>query len=407
VLFCAEWLEDCRQIFLSAFLTIPLFLGGEFAGKNMATSYFHKKHEKNVMRKIVYLIFVISILSCGPEVEIFKGDIVVLEEPAISDQLSGGELQFAESLQKVGRGSLCVYDSLIFLSADSLSGYCFFVYNTKTGELVDSIARKGIGANEFISASYSEQYHADSSGICLWFYDYEKSECSLVDLSNNFSQKQIGLSALENEREYPFGRIFVLNDSLLLAFSQGEDLYHNRNLSPPLYHIFNYRTNEELTKYEFYNGFSYSKKLAPQMCLYSQDRLKPDRRKLAMGMRYLRQINIMDVETGKIRGYQVKGSPDFNILTKRSAKYHSYYLWLCVDDDFIYGALNSKDEKNTAVDVFDWDGNFRKKLILDKKMSNINSIALDPVNKYLYVLTIENEKEKIFRYDVNYLYSKA
>jgi hypothetical protein len=143
------------------------------------------------------------------------------------------------------------------------------------------------------------------------------------------------------------------------------------------------------------------------MCLYSHDRIKPDKTKLAMGMRYLRQINIMDVGTGEVTGYRVKGAPDFNILTERYRKFVSYYLWICVDDDFIYGALNSKDKHNTAVDVFDWNGNFRTKLILDKKMANINSIALDPVNKYLYVLTTgKDTMEKVFRYDVNYLYSQ-
>ncbi|MDR2287277.1 MAG: hypothetical protein LBE04_07370 [Prevotellaceae bacterium] len=49
------------------------------------------------------------------------------------------------------------------------------------------------------------------------------------------------------------------------------------------------------------------------MCLYSMDKMKPDKTKIAMGLRYLRQINIMDIETGKVTGYRVKDTPDFNI----------------------------------------------------------------------------------------------
>jgi hypothetical protein len=57
----------------------------------------------------------------------------------------------------------------------------------------------------------------------------------------------------------------------------------------------------------------YNKRLMPPMCLYSMDKMKPDKTKIAMGLRYLRQINIMDIETGKVTGYRVKDTPDFNI----------------------------------------------------------------------------------------------
>jgi hypothetical protein len=353
------------------------------------------------MTRIIILITIFSILSCGGEVQIFNGELVIVEQPVSADKLFGTEQQLNGTLYTVG---VCVYDSLIFFSTDKLSDSLFSMFNTKTGEQEYLGIRKGINPEEFIAASYSEQYHVDSS-ICLWFYDSEKKECSLVDLSTSVQRQIIKLPEFEIGREFPFGRIFVLNDSLLLAFSQGEDLYHNLNLSPPLYCVFNYRTNAEPVQYQIYNEFSYSKKLMPQMCLYSHDRIKPDKTKLAMGMRYLRQINIMDIGTGNIKGYRVKDTPDFNILTKRYHKFVSYYLWICVDDDFIYGAIDSKDKNTTTVDVFDWNGNFLKKLILDKKMANINSIALDPVNKYLYVLTTGNDKiEKVFRYDVNYLY---
>jgi hypothetical protein len=59
-----------------------------------------------------------------------------------------------------------------------------------------------------------------------------------------------------------------------------------------------------------------------------------------------------------------------------------------------------KRGRNT-VNVFDWDGNFIRKIFLDKIILNI---ALDPVNKYLYVDTTGEDEEEIYRYDVSYLY---
>jgi hypothetical protein len=337
--------------------------------------------------------------SCKEKERIFNGNIVIIEEPAASDNLYGSELK----LDGIYTGGISVYDSLINFPSSKYPDYYIYVFNTETGKYINSAIRKGVGPNELISINYSEQYCIDSN-ICLWCYDVNKGECVLADLLNNSFKKRIKLSALKNEREYPFGWIFVLNDSLLLASNQGEDLYDEGNLNPPIYRIYNYHTGEVLRIYEPYNGFRYNTKIMPAFSLYSQDRIKPDKTRLAEGMNCLRQINIMELETGKVTGYRIKGSPDFDVLREGSSyNYVAYYTHICVDNDLIYGILNSNNEK-TAVDVFDWEGNFKKKLLLDKKMANVTTISLDPVNKYLYILTLGEEEEEVYRYDVGYLY---
>jgi hypothetical protein len=114
----------------------------------------------------------------------------------------------------------------------------------------------------------------------------------LIDFVNNSIEKRFNISRLQNEREFPFGRVFILNDSLLLAFNQGEDTHNDGVLNSPLYRMFNYRTNEELAKYEIYNSFGYNKKLMP---------------------------------------------PIYD--------YVSFYLWTCVDDEYIFAVLNNNDVK--------------------------------------------------------------
>ena len=153
------------------------------------------------------------------------------------------------------------------------------------------------------------------------------------------------------------------------------------------------------------------------MSLYSWDRIKPDRTKLAMSMVYLGQINIMDIATGKITGYYIKDTHNFDVLRKHSNfDMRFFYGQTLVDDDFIYGVLNDSEDAlingeyrfingsdKTTLYVFDWNGNFKKVLILDKAME---SIALDPVNKQIYLLTNGAEDEEVYRYDVSYLYDK-
>jgi hypothetical protein len=69
-------------------------------------------------------------------------------------------------------------------------------------------------------------------------------------------------------------------------------------------------------------------------------------------------------------------------------EYVAYYLWTFVDDDYIFALLNNNDETSTVIDVFDWNGNFKKELVLDKGIIDFTSIDIDPVNKYLYIITL-------------------
>ncbi|MDR2286607.1 MAG: TolB-like 6-bladed beta-propeller domain-containing protein, partial [Prevotellaceae bacterium] len=354
------------------------------------------------MKKVIFIFFVLLVFSCKEKEKIFNGDIVIISSPAEGIPLSGDELK----LDGIYTEALGVYDSLIYFSSGLFGDYMTYVFNTKTGKHISSVARHGQGPDEFVALTSADQHYVDSSSICEWsYYDYNKKECLLIDMANNSIKKRFSISKLKNERAFPFGRVFILSDSLLLAFNQGDDIYDEGILAPPSYQIFNYLTNEEVAKYEIYNSFRYNKRLEPVLCLYSQDRMKPDRTKVAMGLHYLRQINIMDIETGKVTGYRVENTPDFDILTENSAfEYVSYYLWTCVDDDYIFALLSNNDKTSTVIDVFDWNGNFRKELVLDKGIINSSSIGIDPVNKYLYIITEGEEEEVVYRYDVSYLY---
>jgi hypothetical protein len=216
-------------------------------------------------------------------------------------------------------------------------------------------------------------------------------------------KNSIDFSGLSDD-EKTLSRFFILDDSLLLAWNQEEELFYNDNIvSPALWTLFNYKTNEKLKQYNIFHNFRHHN---ISFCLNSHDIIKPDKTKLVMTMWYLRQINIMDITNGAIKGFRVKGSPDFTDVTNSHYKdLREYYIRACADDNFIYAAIQSPE--NTIVDVFDWNGNYLREFVLDKKMINNDSnIALDPVNRYLYINTVSNEdeEEKIYRYDVSHLY---
>jgi hypothetical protein len=351
------------------------------------------------MKKIIAVIFFIMIFSCKEKNEIFNGNIVFVKMP-VEDILQGSRINDPDGIYT---GSMMVYDSLMFFLSYKYPAYYGLTFNIKTGKTISHILRKGKGPTDFITPVLMEQFEIDSS-ICSWVCDWSKLKCILVNISDDSQIKDINVSKLPNEREQITG-FFILNDSLLLSYNQGEDLYlDGYTLLPPLYRILNYRTNKEIAVYEVYNKFEYdNKKIDAQSCLFSIDRIKPDKTKLAMPMENFRQINIMDIKTGEITGYKLENTPDFNILRRDSySEIKPCYTETEVDDELIYAAIYN--EKGVSIDVFDWNGNFIRILALDLDNKKIFNIALDPVNKFIYALLIGENDEEIYRYDVSYLY---
>jgi hypothetical protein len=353
------------------------------------------------MKKFIVLIFVIMIFSCEEKEkrnEIFKGETVYVKIPG-EDILSGSKIE----LDGIYTDAMIAYDSLLFFSSRKYTDYEGLTFNVKTGKTISQSLMRGTGPGGFVSPVLLEQLESDSS-ICLWVYDWGKHTCILINLIDGSQIKKIDVSKLPNERDMITG-IFVLNDSLLLAYNQGEDLYFDGNtLLPPFYRILNYRKNSEIAVYNVYNQFKYrSNTIAPQSCLFSLDRIKPDKTKLAMPMERFRQINIMDIRTGKVMGYKIENTPEFDILRKGSqTEIKPYYTETEVDDELIYAAIYH--EKGISIDVFDWEGNFKRVLILDLGNKEISGIALDRINKFIYALLVGEEGEIVYRYDVSYLY---
>jgi hypothetical protein len=338
--------------------------------------------------------------SCqGKNETIFKGEVFIVENKSNTDVLYGQQIKFNE----IYTGHISVYDSLIVFSSKKYGDHYSSVFNLKTGERINLLIKLGQGDNEYNGIHCESEFQADTA-ISLWYYDgFHKKHGILVDLKNNLIQNCIDFSGLPDD-EKMLTRFFILNDSLLLAWHQEEELFEYDNMvSPALWSLFNYKTNEKLMQYDVFNNFRYHNM---SFCLGSHDIIKPDHTKLVMTMSYLRQINIVDITTGVIKGFRVKGSPDFAYVTNSSYKdLTEYYIRSCADDNFIYAMLQKME--NTVVDVFDWNGNYLKTLTLDKKMIDKDSnIALDPINKYLYILVVGEKEEETYRYDVSYLYKQ-
>jgi hypothetical protein len=297
---------------------------------------------------------------------------------------------------------MAAYDSVIVFSTDQYrnSLNCIaLAFNLKTGKQINALVKTGHGPGEYASATTTLELLTDNNKLKMLFYDYSaKKACMLVDINSNTVVDCIDISWLKPERKEPCSRFFILNDSLFLAFNMEELSYTSEyRVLPHIWSLYNYRTGEKLRQYDVFNESEF---LEEFFGFNSEDQLKPDHTKFVMPMEFFRQINIVDIQTGEIKGYMFKDSPDYSIVAKKRAdEFKTYYFRACVDNDFIYAAI--KEKNNTVIDVFDWNGNYLRRLNLDKEMNWF--MTLDPVNKYLYIQVI-GEEEEIYRYDVSYLY---
>jgi hypothetical protein len=356
------------------------------------------------MRYRFYLsVLALLVLSCSEEGEmkkIFNGEVVIIDNKPDIDTLYGERVK----LDGIYAGFMAAYDSIIVFSShqyETALGCLSLVFNLKTGDQISSLIKVGEGPGEYTMGTTTHQFHIDNDAMKIWYYDYFiKKICILVNINDNTVSDSIDFSWLKPDRKEPSSRFFILNDSLFLAFNMEEPASNqdNENVAlPQVWSLYNYKTKEKIRQYDVFNDFIY---FDSYFGLASEDQLKPDNTKLVIPMMYLPQINIVDIQTGEIKGYVFKGNlPDYASI-KHHYEEQRYFFRTCVDNDFIYAA--KYEENNVFIDVFDWNGNYLKQLVLDKHM--VEFITLDPVHKYLYIPVIGEDEEEIYRYDVSYLY---
>jgi hypothetical protein len=356
---------------------------------------------------LMSFLFVLICLSCEHKDKIFNGKIVEIpnSDPVLYDTIYGKEIK----LDGVYTGAIFAYDSLLTFISYKYPDYCGNTFSINTGKEIKKVIKKGQGPNEFIRAVTLGQSAYSDGNPCMWIYDWGKLKYSLVNLVTDSIIKTVDIAKFKNDgRQDHITAVYILDDSLLLAYNQAEQVNMNKTeLIPPLYRILNYTNNTESARYAIYNGFEFAEtfKGRPQSCLFSLDRIKPDNTKLAMPMANFRQLNIMDIKTGKVTAYKFKDTPDLDILRKNSSfEGKKGRINAFVDDDLIYVVTWSREKNIVEIDVFDWDGNFKKHLIMDKKAEIVTGIALDAVHKYLYALVVGEDDEEVYCYDVNYLY---
>jgi len=346
------------------------------------------------MKNFFYIIAIsIFVSSCSDTEKIFKGELITVKKPT-TDKLAGEKLV----LNGLYAGYPIVFDSIISF-VYPYGDYFVSNFDLNTGKHLGNYFNKGQGPSDFLDFSI---LHFECNHN-LWIHEYNKRQFNLVDMSSGMVKKRIDFSDFKKKGNFPFARVFFLNDSILIAVNMPETKNLNYDIMVPKFRLINYLTKKEIGYDELYDEDVYNKLRGEGQDtehLAENYRIKPNKSKVVAVMHCLFQINILDLKTGKWKGFRIADTPGFNIVSNPIPL--PTYSDVSVDDSFIYAMLNNDFEPDVKpiIHVFDWNGNFVRILEFDQKGTVFD---LDNVHKKLYFKDEELE-ENVWVYDVSYLY---
>lgn len=358
-----------------------------------------------VINFLLCIFYVIIFLpGCRENTSYFNGKIITANDIQVTDTLVGEKIV----LDSINSGIISLCDSFVFFYSHNMPDFQYYCFNIKTGKYISNFFPIGRGAGEFLNVTPIVQKYNENDEIKALFTAINEEKAGVFNITQSIKQKKTICDTIFNLRwsdKYTrsFISIFRYDDSTVLVHKLPEKitLDDNRYLLPQ-YLMINYHTGNIERIYDLYNEpgvYNPEAKDLNEDFYLSYNLIHPDRTKIVMLMTMLPQINILDVETGTLKGITISGSPGFEDL-KECDDFRQYYSFSDVDDKYIYGLYIDKsytDFKATVntcmINVFDWEGNFVYKLYVG---NGLDQIQIDSKNRIMYGVSLATEE--VFQY---------
>jgi hypothetical protein len=364
-------------------------------------------------KELIIFIFLAAISSCNRQkndADIFNGKLSIIEEIDTITKLTSSQI-FLNDIYTFGPN---VYDSLLLFVSYKYQHHFVSVFSLNSGDLLGEFVQKGQGHNEYISINWRGQFIVENNEIKIWFNAVPNYRIFLLNLTASIREQRTVI-----DREIKFGMphspngdffqyVFCTKDRII-AKTQTAWFDQTMQYTPAEYYSFDIVDLKQSNRFKLFNKpIMTARNIASDECFISSDKINPSRTKIAMGMNWTKQINILDIATGQLNGFRVKSSTTFDDFNSSKPLFWCYE-GVYVDDQYIYGMYMGSplaetgsehfDAQSDEVHVFTWDGKMIAKLSLDHPA---NVMDLDVVNKYLYI--VDKVEENIYRYDLQFLY---
>lgn len=275
---------------------------------------------KQIYLVILIFLFCILFIRCNNGESYLNGNVYVVDDINITDTLIGKKLH----LDGAYFGMMKTCGSEMFFFHPRFPDYSYSCFNIKTGKHTADYLKKGAGPNEFTSVTPIIQTYEEDGDIKSLFTAINEEKAGIFNLTKSIEKKETVLDTVFNlkwrdKSLRPFIFAFIKDDTTIFAKQSAAQItLKEYNYSLPMYLKINHKNNEIEKKYNIFTNSITNKdaKDLNETFFHSYDLMKPDKSKIVMGMSMLAQINIFDVETGKIEGFRISGTPDFDYFKK-------------------------------------------------------------------------------------------
>lgn len=346
--------------------------------------------------KVACIIIALSILGCGTENNITKSNDSIVY---ISEFPSTYTLNDAEELpiDILDPADIFVSDSyLIFFQRHEAK--MFQVYDKSTNKFVGATLSEGRGPNEVEMMNLITQWDvADGSAkIRVQSYPHfiawldvnasiEQGKTVLLDKVDFTTSPDKSLLMMESN-----SLNYIDNGKLWILKSPERSGTQNISYSPfyVVYDIENNTVSDTLYKYDI------PSKLKLSSLLFSSfSSMSPDKKRAGAAHSHMNLIIIYDLVNFSKKS--ICFAPDALDYEKAEKNLQPYYRDTHATDKYFWALTRFDENKPSAVDVLNWNGDPICKLNLDV---NARLMFVDDVQKKLYVVT---DTDKILRYDVS------
>jgi hypothetical protein len=370
--------------------------------------------QNNVKRLLYLFLTAFNIISCDVKVndsDIFNGEIKTIDDTVkLTAELQPHEV----ILDGITYGFPAIYDSLMFFYVNKTTNMHYTVFNIKTGKHIGDFCPRGQGPDEMRVISPIHQFYKEEDELKTLLIAPYNSKLVIWNISKTLENNRTVWDFIPYDwRKYyaetPHNYVSRLNDEEFIGKVQtlcmNPDEYCTIS-TVPFYEKRNIYSGILTKKYTVFNQ-SLKQRNSDQL-FDSHDCLKPDGSKIIQFMSYMQQINVIDIETGKVTGYRFKKSSDFSYLANFSEPFENlptYFIRATSNDKYVYAlccnGTQVRNMKNAdfVVYIFDWDCNLIKKVKLLKE-SFFTDFFVDETNKFLYTINLNDEGETICRYDL-------
>ena len=256
-------------------------------------------------------------------------------------------------------------DNELIVTTDFMSEYCLDVIDMTSGETVRRLCRKGRGPGEFLSVSPLFSITGDA----LTIYDFGTGAASEVLTSGEDAGYTVRQVKLEAGKTHPnIMSSYKVSEDDIIAYNSIQGSAEFVSIDSPYYAVYDWRDGKEKRAFKLFDAIPLEKEteFVRMNAFALADCINSQRTTLCFAMNSMPVYGFLDIRTGKVKGFRIKGATPFSATDP-----YMFFTGICAQDDYVYALYFGRPTRehmpgaNTLLYKMDWNGRILNKYKLD------------------------------------------